>query len=198
MDVLAFQQTHKNHLGLPLRDDGDLGPETQWALDFETLSPQRKAIQFEAWKHRGLIEIPPKSNNDPAGIITMCLKRCGANPGDAWCASILSFWLSVSVPVKIPGALNLVRHFPRVDRPFALDIGAFPTNEKGNGHCFLIIGVSKDGGELMTWEGNSDNAVRCCRRYRTAEMIFGRVLPETIGTCPGVIPKVLLAGGGTR
>lgn len=198
MDVVAFQQTHKNHLGRQLKDDGDIGPETQWALDVASLAAPRQAIILAAQPFLGLVEDPPRSNTDPRGIITKWLQRCGANPGDPWCASSLSAWLSVVVPVKIPGAMNLGRHFLEVPSPFVCDIGFFPTDNKGHGHCFLIVGVSET--EIMTYEGNCDNACRCVRRARTPNIRYSRPIIEMTGTCPGVVSTVPLMtmGGGTR
>lgn len=196
MDVQAFQRTHKNHLGKQLKDDGDIGPETQWALDVVTLGAPRQSILTTAQPFLGLIEDPPRSNSDPKGIITGMLQRCGADPGDPWCASCLSAWLSIVVPVKIPGALTLGRHFMEVGEPFACDIGWFPTDTKGHGHCFLIVGVSRT--EIMTYEGNNENACRCVRRLRTPNIRYSRPIIETTGTCPGVIATVPLSGGGTR
>ncbi len=40
----AFQKTHLSHLGRPLKADGVLGPQSEWALDFDTLSTGRRSI----------------------------------------------------------------------------------------------------------------------------------------------------------
>jgi hypothetical protein len=196
-EVERFQSLHRNHLGKPLRVDGDVGPETLWALAFETLCPERRAFITEAQLHLDLVEFPPRSNDDPLGIIRGWIKRCGARPGDPWCASGLSAWLSAGLPapVKIPGALNLGRRFPATLTPHAGDMGSFPTDDQGHGHCFLIIGVSAL--ELMTIEGNLDNRVRCARRSRSGVRI-GRTVEDVTGTCPGVIDRVPPANGGTR
>jgi hypothetical protein len=192
-----FQDTHFNHVGLRLVVDNDMGPETKWAMAAATLSTPRRAAITEAQKYRGLIEYPPRSNTDPKGIIQGWLERAGAEPGMAWCASALSAWLSagLATPVKIPGALNLGHHFPLTTTPWAGDIYWFATDDQGHGHCGLVIGVGPK--EVMGIEGNSNNAWACVRRPRE-RLSFSRTFSETLGTCPGVIAAVPMAGGGTR
>ena len=202
--VKAFQREHLNHLGKPLRVDGDLGPQTRWAMDFETICSERRAIIRAARKDIGLTESPPRSNTDPTGTIERWSKQCNARAGDPWCGSALSEWLSAAVPVRIAGALALGRRFPFVDVPFAGDIGSFPTGG-GRGHCFLVIGVGRVGVgplglELMTIEGNSSNACRCVLRVGDLPdgLRFSRVVADTSGTCPGIVPSVPLAPRATR
>jgi hypothetical protein len=194
-EIERFQSTHFNHLGHRLDVDDDIGPETRWSMDFETLSSERRLVGREAQKFLGLKEFPPHSNLDPQGIIKAWVERCGAQPGEPWCASGLCAWLSVVMELRIPGALNLGRHFPETTTPWACDIYTFPTNAKGNGHCGLVIGVGLK--EIMGIEANSNDEVACVRRARMG-LRFGRTFDETLGTCPKVILEVPLAGGGTR
>jgi hypothetical protein len=180
-DVRAFQRTHLSHIGKPLRVDGDVGAQTVWALDFDTISPARRAIIQSAQVWIGLSESPPGSNDDPAGTIRGWLTRCGARPGDPWCASFVSKCIGT---VAIPGAQVLGRHFPAVTMPFAGDIFWFPTSPVF-GHCGIVIGVGAH--EVMTLEGNCQNAVQCVRRARD-QLRFSRVIADASGTCPGVVP----------
>lgn len=197
-DIREFQRHNFNHLGKPLEVDGVLGPETRWSMNFLTLSSERRAVIREGQKYIGLVEIPPGSNDDPEGIIDGWLKTCGAKEGDPWCASSASCWLSVSTPVRIPGAIRLGRHFPPTDNPWVGDLFWYPTNNKGNGHVGLILGVGST--EVMTLEGNCNNMCQVVRRPRVG-LNFSRAFDDTLGTCPKVIisKKVpLLLGGGTR
>lgn len=199
--IIKFQENHRNHLGLPLEADGVVGPETRWAMDAASLSNERRLTIFEAQRFIGLMENPIGSNDDPEGIIDGWLKAAHAREGDPWCASAASAWLSVALPspVRIPGALNLLRHFPTTDKPWAGDIAGYPTDKKGHGHVFLIIGVGAT--EVMTIEGNCDNGCHCVRRPREG-LIFARTFDDIIGTCPKVILNdkrvPLKLGGGTR
>jgi len=198
LDISEFQAEHYNHLGKKLVVDGVLGPETRWAMDVASLSSERRAVWDRAKQYIGLAEDPPFSNDDPEGIIDGWLKAARAKEGDPWCAAAASFWLSASTPVAIAGAIRLGKHFPETDTPWAFDLFWYPTNDKGNGHVGLVIGVGSV--EIMTLEGNCDNAVRVRRRPRKG-LRFSRTFDETLGTCPKVIlsPKVpLLIGGGTR
>jgi hypothetical protein len=200
-DVAAYQKRHLNHLGAPLLIDGVLGPQTQWAMDLDTLIAQRRAMVREAQCWLGLTEVPPGSNSDPGGVIQGWLTLCGAKPHDPWCASFLSHCIGASsVEVRIAGALNLGTHFPETRLPLVGDIFTYPTGG-GKGHCGLITGVSAF--ELMTIEGNCANACRSVRRERglslpgpASKLRFWRVVPDTTGTCPGIPPNVPPAPGG--
>jgi len=192
--VRAFQKAHLNHLGRPLKDDGELGPETRWALDADTLSPHRRGIVRIAQAFIGLEEHPPGSNSDPAGTIRDWLTHVGAHPGVPWCAAFASHCLGT---VRIGGAQALGRHFPATLSPYPGDILWFPTDAI-HGHCGIVTGLTLS--EVMSIEGNCLNAVRCVRRQRD-KVRFARVLDETVGVCPGVVPSVPWAtsgAGGTR
>jgi hypothetical protein len=196
-EVAAFQKLHLNHLGQPLKVDGALGPQTQWVLDLGTLCAERRITIREAQGYIGLAESPPGSNDDPRRVIRGWLERCGARPGDPWCASFLSHCLRT---VRIAGALNLGAHFPETRIPLAGDIFTYPTGpdpRQGHGHCGLVTGVAAL--ELMTIEGNCANAVRCVRRERgvSTSLRFWRVFSDASGTCPGIPPNVPYAPGLT-
>lgn len=198
--VTAFQATHLSHLGKLLRIDGVLGPQTEWALDFETLSTGRRAIVRVAQVFLGLEEDPPGSNTDPAGTIRDWLGNVGAHPGDPWCAAFASHCLGT---VRIASAQALGRHFPATLDPWPGDVLWYPTDATGHGHGHVEIVTGKSATETMSIGGNVANAVRCVRRPRGAPMPFGRiqyarVAVDTNGTCPGIVPTVPEAPGGTR
>ncbi len=191
-EVRVFQARHKNHLGLPLRIDGDLGPQTRWAMDLETLVPERIAIVRAAQQHLDLIEDPPGSNSDPAGLIQGWLKACGAKSGDAWCAAYASHCLSFGLGRRIreAGALKLGELFAPTANPIAGDLAGFATGG-GFGHIFIIAGVAPIGTlprEVMGIEGNCNNSC-CCTRRPFDELRFWRTVPDVSGRCPGVITK---------
>lgn len=192
----SFQLGHTDHLGRPLKPDGLQGPLTEWALDFDTLCAGRESIVREAQKFIGLKEDPPGSNSDPGGIIRMWLVRCNAKPGDPWCAAFASFCLSAGVPkqLRIAGAQALGKHFPATTQPVTGDVFWYPTGPV-KGHVGLVLGVAAD--EVMTLEGNCNNAVRVVRRVR-AELRFSRTVEDVSGTCPGVVPSTPLAPIQTR
>jgi hypothetical protein len=183
-----FQVGHADHLGNALVTDGVDGPLTQWSRAFETLCQARREIIKEARAHLGLVEDPPGSNGDPDGVIQTWLSRCDAKPGDPWCAAFASWCLGrgVPVPVRIAGAQALGKRFPATSNPVTGDLFWFPTQGE-HGHVGLVLGVSPT--EIMTIEGNCGNAVRCVRRDR-ADLRFSRTVPDTTGTCPGVLPSV--------
>lgn len=190
-----FQSSHLNHLGRPLAVDGVQGPQTEWALDVETLCAERRAFIFAAQLHLGLVEVPPRSNDDPAKLIRKWLLRAGAMARDPWCAAFVCAMLeSANVEVYIAGAQRLGRAFPAVREPLAGDLFWFPTG-RVTGHVGIVIGTSPT--EVMAIEGNCANAVRATRRPRLG-LEFSRPIENACGTSPGVVPSVLPAPGGTR
>lgn len=188
----AFQRTHRNHVGKPLRVDGIQGPETEWALDFETLCLPRRSIVTVAQTFLGLEEVPLGSNRDPGGLIEGWLRRCpGAKPGDPWCAAFASHCLGFA---RIAGAQALGKHLAATTQPMPGDVMWYPTGE-WQGHCGIVLGVSAD--EVMTIEGNLRHGCRVARRPRPG-LRFGQTVQDTSGTCPGVVPSVAPASGATR
>jgi hypothetical protein len=198
--VESFQAWHSNHLGKPLRIDGIVGPETRWAMDVASLCFARRELLRFAQKHIGLREQPPRSNDDPDGLIRGWLAHCNAKPGDPWCASFTSWCLSqvLSRPVRLAGALVLARSFPLVDDPIAGDLCCYPTDGAGHGHVFIVAGANAS--EVMGFEGNCDNEMRCTRRPRprTPLFEFHRPILDTSGARPGGVPTVPLAPSATR
>jgi hypothetical protein len=194
--VGLYQASHRNHLGKPLRVDGILGPQTQWALDVETLCEPRQRIIERAHEYIGLEEDPPGSNDDPLRLIRTWLNRCNAAPGDPWCAAFASHCLSAGTLhlVRCAGALALGRLFPATDEPRPADLFWFPRGSV-HGHVGLVLGVGAD--EIMTLEGNCANAVRVARRQAEG-LRFSRTIEDTSGKVPGVVPSVPPAPGGTR
>lgn len=195
-DVEEFQRHHSNHMGRALAVDGDIGPETQWAIDFESLCQARREIVRTAQSYLGLTEDPPASNSDPAGLIRSWLARCGAALGDPWCAAFASWCLShgVSVPTRVAGAQTLGKRFPQAAAPMTGDVMWYPTGPV-HGHCGIVLGVGPL--EVITIEGNCSNAVRCVRRSR-AELRFSRTVEDASGRCPGLVPSVPPPPRGTR
>lgn len=194
--VRAFQARHVDHLGKALAVDGIRGPRTAWAVAFESLCSARKNIIREAQAYIGLAEDPIGSNSDPAGFIRNWLARSFARAGDPWCAAFASFCLSAGLPqqVRVAGAQALGKRFPKTDQPVTGDLVWFPTGPV-KGHVGLVLGVAPL--EVMTVEGNCDNAVRVVRRDR-APLRFSRTVDDVSGTCPGVMPDTPHAPTATR
>lgn len=199
-ELRAFQAVHRNHLGKPLVVTGVLDPETQWALEFQTLPEERRRVIETAQRHLGLVEEPPGSNEDPSGHIKAWLRACGAPPRQPYCAAFASECLTAGgVTIRIAGAQALGKSLEPTNTPMAADQLWFPTNG-WQGHIETVIGRSAT--EVMTIGGNVRDGVRCVRRPR-AGVRFGRA-PYPIGAhtvCPGVIatvPLIAIAASGTR
>jgi len=188
----VFQRGGLNHLGRPLKVDGDAGPETEWAMAFATLSALRRSVVRAAQLFLGLVEEPIGSNADPAGLIQGWLERCGARSGDPWCAAFACNCLG---SVRLAGAQALGKYFPPTSSPMPGDLIWHSTGGR-RGHCGILIGASAY--EVMGIEGNLRHAVRCARRERQGSLFFSRTIVDTEGTCPGVVPSVPLARGATR
>jgi hypothetical protein len=188
--LLAFQACNRNHIGVPLKADGIQGPETEWSLDFATICRERRAIVLTAQTLLGIEEAPLGSNDEPSGALRRWLERCGAKRGDPWCAA----FASRCIGARIASAQALGKAYPATSQPWPGDVMWFPT-DGAHGHCGIVIGV--DASEVMTIEGNLRHGVRVARRPRTG-LRFSRVVDDQSGTCPGVVPSVLPAHGGTR
>jgi hypothetical protein len=156
-----------------------LGPQTQWALDFETLDPKRQAIVKRALGFIGVIET--SENRHP--LIDKWLKACGVGVGQPWCAAMASHCIG---SVAIASAQILGKRFPPTVDPWPGDLMWYRTGE-WQGHCGVVIGVSAS--EVMTVEGNLRNACRVARRARNA-VNLSRTCQDNAGACPGIPPGV--------
>lgn len=191
-DLREFQRAHVDPFGVRLKDDGDLGPRTQWALDLFTCSPRRRAVVARAQSALGITEEPPGSNRGHR--IDEWLQRCHASTGQPWCAAFASWCLDI---VAIAGAQALGAHFPAVDSPLPGDVMWFSTGA-GKGHCGVVVGLSPH--EVMTIEGNCQDAVRCVRRARDL-VRFSATGSDIAGTCPAALvaaPFLATSTEGTR
>ncbi len=193
-DLAEFQRAHVDMLGVPLNPDGVQGPKTQWALDLFSCSPRRRAIVARAQSALGVTEDPPGSNRGHR--IDEWLQRCHASTGQPWCAAFASWCLDT---VAIAGALALGNSFPPPSvvavRPG--DVMFFATGG-GKGHCGIVVGLGLH--EVMTIEGNCQDAVRCVRRARDL-VHFGSTGQDTAGTCPSSVvsvPFLATSTEGTR
>ncbi len=180
-DLKEFQRSHVDPLGKPLSIDGVLGPKTQWALDLFSCSPRRRAIVARAQSALGISEEPPGSNRGPR--IDEWLQRCHVSTGQHWCAAFASWCLET---VAIAGALALGARFLETVSPYPGDVMFFPTGG-GKGHCGIVLGVSAH--EVMTIEGNCQDAVRVVRRARDL-VRFGSTASDVSGTCPSSVVSV--------
>ena len=193
-DLREFQRAHTDPFGKPLSVDGVLGPKTQWALDLFSCSPRRRAVVARAQSAMGTTEDPPGSNRGHR--IDEWLQRCHVSTGQPWCAAFASWCLDT---VAIAGALALGArffHHPGLE-PMPGDVMFFPTGG-GKGHCGLVLGVSPH--EVMTIEGNCQDAVRCVRRARDL-VRFASTGLDTDGTCPASVvsvPFMATSTEGTR
>lgn len=191
-DLREFQRVHADMLGIPLTVDGIAGPKTQWALDLFTCSPRRRAIVARAQSALGITEDPPGSNRGHR--IDEWLQRCHASTGQPWCAAFAS-WCIDDMPIA--GAQALGGHFPAVDSPLPGDVMWFATGG-GKGHCGVVVGLGPH--EVMTIEGNCQDAVRCVRRARDL-VRFSSTGSDVQGTCPSAIvsaPFFATTSEGTR
>jgi hypothetical protein len=196
-DVRIFQRSAYDHLGAPLKVDGQLGPRTQWAMALAGLPSARVAIVSRAQGELGLEEFAG-TNRHPN--IDAWLRRCGAPLGSPWCAAFASWCISAGTDVvAVAGACNLGRRFPNTENPIPGDMFWYPTDNQGHGHCGIVVGVTLS--EVMCIEGNQRNAVRCTRRSRDS-LNFSRTAPACPGAAlPGIppgVPFLTSTGLGTR
>lgn len=192
-DLASFQREHTNHLGVKLKDDSILGPETRWALAMASQPLDRQEIVKRALGYYGMTEDPPGSNRGPQ--IDVMNRRCGVGVGVPWCASFVSWCLSLPgyQEIKCGSVMKLVKTLITITEPLPGDVIYFMKPDGIHGHCGLLLGCSL--GEIMTVEGNLNHAVRVVTRDMNSVKYLRSVLPPQI---PGIPPKVPKAIGTDR
>lgn len=180
--IKTFQRDHFNHFGLPLKVDGNAGPETQWALALESVHPQRKEIVACACSFVDRVEeIPKGSNRNP--WIDLALRRCGVAPGSKWCAAAVSLWISQpGLPQIMQASVDgLMRVLVRVTEMQVADVWVIKRD--GISHCGVSIGFGP--GEVMSVEGNQNDGVHVTVRPMSDITDFYRTVPGAI--VPGIL-----------
>lgn len=190
--VFAVQRALVNHLGQPLDVDGNVGPETKWAIAAALQPIERQLAVRRAQRDLGLVEVG--ENSDPQGIIRAYLAECGVTLPSPYCAAAGSCWLAVP-GVRIAGAVRFGSAFPATDDPTFADGAWYPTGG-GLGHWELIIGADAD--FVMTIGANVSNGIRCSRRARSGLRFARSPFPVGDAPCPPVIysPDVPLRANG--
>jgi hypothetical protein len=173
--IETFQRSRRNHLGKPLAVDGELGPQTQWALDVEAIGAPGKIINY-GLEHVGAV-FENGDNRHP--LIDGWLLRCGVPVGLAWCAAFASACISAGGRnVHEASVSRLAKLLQPTDSPRAGDVGYW-LNDDGTGHCWIWTSTDLERRWGSTVEGNSQNAVRCWLRPFGREGIKSlRSLPE--------------------
>lgn len=192
-EVEKFQAAHHDWNGDSLEIDGVLGPKTEWSLAISRLDPRRQEIVWRACTSAGVAETTPNSGEQ----IDRWLRRCGAAPGQPWCAAFASWCVSVpGLPErKLAGAQALGRSMRATTLILPGDVMWFPTGG-WEGHCGIIIGAGP--GELAVVEGNQQNAVRLVRRL-TKDVNVATPFPvEAQPGMPPDLPLVPVQREGTR
>lgn len=188
-----FQRQHTDWLGKPLVVDGLLGPRTRWALAISRLDPRRQAIVARACSFVGMAE--ESTNRGPS--IDAWLRRCGAAPGNPWCAAFASWCLSVAYMPEVREAS--AQALGRSLRPALLvlpgDVMWFAT-DGWHGHCGIVIGAGP--GEVAVVEGNHGNRVALVRRSTLEVRIGTPFVPEDAPGIPPGLELVPARAGGTR
>jgi hypothetical protein len=159
LELRLFQAAHDDHFGDPLSIDGDLGSWTRWALGINSLCPKRRLAIYRCQRlmRRKISEVGG-DNRHP--FIDVVLERCLVARGNPWCAAAASFVLDCQPHA---GAQDLGKSFPMTLNPCPGDLGWYPTG-RWTGHVFVIGAYDPTAQQVMTYEGNQNNAFRCIRR----------------------------------
>jgi len=164
-EIRKFQSSALDWFGEPLNQDGVIGPKTQWALDLRTCGPERERVVHTALNYLGTAEDPPGSNS--GYIIDQFLAPAGLR-GQPWCAAFVS-WVLREARMPLSKYHVSVHDMASTERPL---VGRAPwpgdvfylLRQDGTGHCGFVLGGNHF--EIMTIEGNCQNAVRLGRRDR--------------------------------
>lgn len=193
-DLKDFQANHTDWNGKRLKDDGELGPKTEWALALSCLDPRRQDIVNRACSKVGLTELPGNRGAE----IDAWNKRSGQAEGSPWCAAFASWCISVpGLPeVREGGAQALGRMLRSTTLILPADVMWFATGPS-TGHCGIVIGLGP--GEVACVEGNHGDGVRLTRRATGGVVKIST--PLTVQVWPGIpmgLPLVAAGIAGTR
>jgi hypothetical protein len=191
-----------NWFGKPLKQDGDLGPQTRWAIALSHLDPRRQAVTWRACSSVGKAETVANRGEWP----DFCHRWCGFEPPEdpdepmpnqAWCAEQASWCFSVDgLPERREaGAQALGRSLRRTTLVLPGDGCWYPTGS-WQGHFDVIVGTGP--GELAVVGGNRRNASRLVR-VRSSDVNI--VTPFPVEEWPGIPPGlelVAVQAAGTR
>jgi hypothetical protein len=186
-ETVLFQLQHIDRDGLQLKPDGVVGPVTWWALQHPSGESQRNHLQGEIPENltssrsallellltehaKPVNEIPDGSNRSPD--IDTYWGETGVN-GLPWCCAFVS-WTLFEVLGEYPidgkhhlGVQRMWRTANRLgmgtEQPKPGDIFV-QIKSGGNGHTGFVIGISHDGEQIYTCEGNAGNRLKLGRR----------------------------------
>jgi putative peptidoglycan binding protein/CHAP domain-containing protein len=201
--VIHFQQVYLGENGRFLAVDGEVGPQTWWALEHPTkrdqsskisplipkgLTPLRqKVLEIAVREHAaGVREVPDGSNSGDG--VDKYIK--GFGPA-YWCMLFIT-WVRMAAGVPLLGrkqaahcqtVWNLARergvaHLKVNYVPIPGDVAIMLyRNAKGkltgSGHTFFVLRVSQDGEEFNGIEGNAGNRVKASLRERDQGTLIG-------------------------
>lgn len=177
--------------GVPLKQDGDLGARTRWAMQIAALDPRRQWAIRRACGTHGVVETVANRHQRIDGWML----RCGVPvpedprepaPGNAWCAAMHSWCLSVpGLPVrKEAGARALGEALRATNMPLAGD-SAWQRTGSWQAHIGMAIGFGP--GVVAVREGNHGNRSAIALRSMS-ECRFATAFPmqEQPGLPPGL------------
>lgn len=163
--LIEFQAEHKAWDGKQLRDDGALGPRTEYALSVADMPLFRRNIYDQLMHCHGQRE--PNGDNRSSWIDAR-VRRAGGTPGEPWCAAnVYCVLQDAGVDcLRTMSSVACLHQFPLVSDPEPMDLGGWE-NGDGTGHVFFVGGywypeVNVQG--VVTFEANHDNKFMLCRR----------------------------------
>ena len=183
--VVYFQQTHLNQQGKPCSVDGEVGPETWWALNHTSGLPQKSGIRAAipeglsepriklltvALSQHGVKEVPNGSNRGPK-VDKYLPDFCLTMPGPAWCCFFFS-WTNLTAlgSYCLGGREGSCRRAMKRAQDKGIWIPSERAGEPVPGDAFVML-KGKDRGhigwvlrgapnEFNTVEGNCGNRVK--------------------------------------
>lgn len=197
--VMAFQATHVGPNLLPLKVDGEVGPLTKWALDLALgrIAPKDipsasapsslgrpEGVSERGWKAvkvaRRELGKGEQGGDNRGPDVRRYHAVTGANEGDSWCASFVSYCFQDGNPGAMPyeptaGARETLKRFKA--KGWTYDAGVASLPEPGDivvftrgpvegwmGHIGIVDGY--ENGIVTTIEGNKGSFPSVVRRYQ--------------------------------
>lgn len=158
-----------------------------WQAAYLTQPPLRRQAFERMMPFLGLQE-DKGPNEDSEGHIARWLAARGILKPSPYCASFCSDILPAGAP-KSAGAQALGKAYPVVSTPWFMDLAWYPTGQ-WEGHIYWVLGWNAK--EHMTFEANTNDAIRIQRRLNLPGIKFARTPWPIGGNMPGVMLDVPL------